>query len=383
MDQPTYDYIFSGFGLAACLTLDAMLENGCHNGKQILILDQTTNSTDKTWCYWEQGKGRYDALLLASWTKGWFIGANQKRECLQSKLVYKSINSATLRNHLLEKISDDPNITYRVEKVNGFSDHAHHVEVVTEANQYVTKKLFNSIPKTTVNFGNTPLLLQHFEGWFIQSAQLPFRKDEMILMDFSVAQKQSTRFMYVLPFSDTRALIEYTLFSPSLIDKTEYEDEIRAYLTQHGITDFEIEKTESGVIPMTVFPFWKANTKNVLNIGTAGGWTKPGTGYTFMRAMQLSAELVTDLKNNNTDFSKFFKPNRFLWYDRLLIEVLYANNAIGEKLFTALFTRVNPVSVLGFLQQKTNFFKELPILLACPPFPFLKAAWRSVKRYKY
>jgi len=382
MDQPVYDYIFSGFGLAGCLVLDAMIEAGCHDGKQILILDAETHPTEKTWCYWENGEGQYDALLSASWKKGWFIGTHQKKECLQSQLVYKSIASVSLKNHLLEKISRHENIQLKIETASDFLDDGILVRVTTKTNTYTTRKLFNSIPKTKPELGNTPLLLQHFEGWFIKSAQLPFLKDEMILMDFSVAQKGNTRFMYVLPFSNTQALIEYTLFSPNLIGKEEYENEIRAYLTKLGVTDYTIEKTESGVIPMTVYPFWKANTKNVLNMGTAGGWTKPATGYTFTSAVQRAQKLVACIQNEQTDFTRFFKPDRFLWYDRLLIEVLYYNNAIGQKLFTALFTRANTVQVLRFLQQKTNFLQELPILLACPKLPFLKAAFRSMRRYK-
>ena len=38
--------------------------------------------------------------------------------------------------------------------------------------------------------------------------------------------------MYVLPFSYTEALVEYTLFSKDLLEDKEYEDEIKQYLTQ-------------------------------------------------------------------------------------------------------------------------------------------------------
>jgi lycopene beta-cyclase len=379
MDQPVYDYIFSGFGLAAYLSLDAMLENGCLEGKQILIIDSPETATEKTWSYWERGKGRYDALLLASWKKGWFVSPNQQTECLQPELIYKSISSVALRNYLVEKIGKHETISITFENVVDFSDDGN---LTTNRNRYQSKKLFNSIPKANLDFGDTPVLLQHFEGWVIESTQLSFAQDEMLLMDFTVPQQNATRFMYVLPFSQTQALFEYTLFSPNLLDKHEYEQEIRAYLSSKNITDYTIQKKESGVIPMTVYPFWKANTKNILHIGSAGGWTKPGTGYTFLNAMPLATKLAQDLKNHNTDFSHFFKTNRFLWYDRLLIDVLYRDNASGQKLFTQLFTKANPANVLRFLQQQTNFWQELPILLACPTIPFLKAALRSLRPYK-
>ncbi|HOZ74210.1 MAG TPA: lycopene cyclase family protein [Flavobacterium sp.] len=382
MDQPVYDYIFSGFGLAAYLSLDAMLEIGCLEGKQILIIDSPEPPEEKTWSYWERGKGLYDVLLLASWKKGWFVSPHQQTECLRSELIYKSISSVALRNYLVEKIRKHDNISITFENVVDFSDDGNHISLTTNRNRYQSKKLFNSIPKTTLDFGDTPVLLQHFEGWVIQSPQLSFAQDEMVLMDFTVPQRHATRFMYVLPFSQTQALFEYTLFSPSLIDKNQYEQGIRDYLSSKNITEYTIEKTESGVIPMTVYPFWKANTKNILHIGTAGGWTKPATGYTFLNALPLAAKLANDIKNQNSDFTRFFKTNRFLWYDRLLIEVLYRDNASGQQLFTQLFTKANPANVLRFLQQQTHFWQELPILLACPKVPFIKAALRSLRPYK-
>jgi hypothetical protein len=68
MDQPVYDYIFSGFGLAAYLSLDAMLEIGCLEGKQILIIDSPEPPEEKpgvignevkactTCCFWLRKK---------------------------------------------------------------------------------------------------------------------------------------------------------------------------------------------------------------------------------------------------------------------------------------------------------------------------------------
>jgi len=100
-------------------------------------------------------------------------------------------------------------------------------------------------------------------------------------MDFSVEQQGNTRFMYVLPTSSTEALLEYTLFSKDLLSKDEYENEIETYLHKLGITEYEIVEKEQGTIPMTSYQFWKHNTKNILNIGSAGGWTKASTGYTF------------------------------------------------------------------------------------------------------
>jgi len=98
-------------------------------------------------------------------------------------------------------------------------------------------------------------------------------------MDFSVAQKGNCRFMYVLPTSETEALLEYTLFSQNLLPKTAYEEAIKEYLHKLGVTNYTITAREQGSIPMTTYDFTQHNSARILHIGTAGGWTKASTGY--------------------------------------------------------------------------------------------------------
>jgi lycopene beta-cyclase len=76
------------------------------------------------------------------------------------------------------------------------------------------------------------------------------------------------------------------------------------------ITDYEIiEKKEQGSI-MTCYPLEK-NTQRVLNIGTAGGWTKASTGYTFKNQIKKSTALITFLQGD--DLTKFHKRTKF-WF---------------------------------------------------------------------
>ena len=115
------------------------------------------------------------------------------------------------------------------------------------------------------NQSKYPVLQQHFIGWFIKSKESVFNPKQATFMDFSVAQKGNTRFMYVLPISKTEALLEYTLFSHHLLKKEEYETEIQNYIQKQGLTQYEIIEKEQGSIPMTCYPFWKHNTKNCTN----------------------------------------------------------------------------------------------------------------------
>ena len=82
--------------------------------------------------------------------------------------------------------------------------------------------------------------------------------------------------------------------------KEEYENGLKSYLKSKGIVDFIIEEKEQGSIPMTCFPFYKLNTPSLFHIGTAGGWTKPSTGFTFMNTSRKIESLLSFLKTKKT-----------------------------------------------------------------------------------
>jgi lycopene beta-cyclase len=187
--------------------------------------------------------------------------------------------------------------------------------------------------------------------------------------------------MYVLPTTENEALLEYTLFSHSLLKQEEYENEIQNYLEKLGITDYEIIEKEQGSIPMTCYPFWNANTKNVMQIGTAGGWTKASTGYTFKNSDKKSTELVAFLQFE-TDFRKFHKKTKFWFYDLLLLDVLNRKNELGATIFSALFKKGNPTLIFKFLDEETSLTEDVQVIWKCPEGLFIPALFRVLFRIK-
>lgn len=249
----------------------------------------------------------------------------------------------------------------------------------TSAGNFQGEKLFNSLynPNLVASQNNYPLVQQHFIGWFIKTKEPVFNPETATFMDFSINQKGNTRFMYVLPTSTTEALLEYTLFSPNLLKKEEYETEIENYITSLGITEYEIDEKEHGNIPMTCYPFWKHNTQNVLNIGSAGGWTKASTGYTFKNTTKKSKEVVQFLQKNS-DFRKFHKTSKFWFYDLLLIDILFHRNEIGSTIFSSMFKKAKAALIFKFLDEETSLWEDVKVIWQCPKMPFLKALFKRI-----
>ena len=369
-----YNYIFTGSGLSALMTVYEMLISGKFEDKSILLIDENTKKVnDRTWCFWDEDN-LFDEIVSKKWNQAIFANEKFNRVLELTPYQYKKINGLDFYEMVFKKISEHKNIHFLNQKVVDFTELGNHCIVKTEQETFTCNKIFNSIynPEVVKAQNKFPLIHQHFIGWFIKSKEAVFTPNCTTFMDFSVEQKGNTRFMYVLPTSTTEALLEYTLFSKNLLSKEEYEAEIQKYIENLGITEYEIIEKEEGNIPMTCYPFWKHNTKNIVNIGSAGGWTKASTGYTFKNASKKSKALVQFLKSES-DFTKFHKKDKFWFYDLLLLDILGSKNELGSKIFSSMFKSGNSTVIFKFLDEETSISEDLQVIWRCPKMIFVQA----------
>jgi lycopene beta-cyclase len=378
-----YDYIFTGAGLSALMTVYKMVVSGKFQNKRILLLDENAKQTnDRTWCFWAEANSIWEPSISKKWNSALFANADFELNLDLHPYRYSKIQGLDFYNQVWKLISKQENIDFVQEKVLEIEESETIILVKTENQSFSCSQLFNSIynsnpVKTQSKY---PLLQQHFVGWFIQTKTPVFNPEQATFMDFSVAQKGNTRFMYILPVSETEALLEYTLFSKELLSKEEYETEIENYIQKLGISQYQILEKETGNIPMTCYPFWKHNTQNVINIGTAGGWTKASTGYTFKNSDKKSTELVSFLETQ-TDFRKFHKKTKFWFYDLLLLDILDQKNETGAAIFSALFQKGNTQLIFKFLDEETSFWEDLQVIWKCPKGLFIKALLGRLFRF--
>ena len=376
-----YDYIFTGSGLAALMTVYKMIQSGDFKDKSILLIDQDTKKTnDRTWCFWQEGTSTWDQSVSKKWDSALFANAHFKRDLDLHPYHYNQIKGLDFYNQVFDLISKQKNIHFLNETVTDINELETHVFVATATENFTASAVFNSIYRKAEVETQTqyPVLQQHFIGWFIKSKEAAFNPNQATFMDFSVAQKGNTRFMYVLPTATNEALLEYTLFSHDLLAKSEYESEIQNYISKLGITDYEITEKEQGSIPMTCYPFWKKNSQRVLNIGTAGGWTKASTGYTFKNSDKKSTQLIAFLKQE-TDFRKYHKRSKFWFYDLLLLDILDRKNEKGAAIFSSMFKKGSPALIFKFLDEETTLYEDIKVILKCPKTPFIWSLVRSVR----
>ncbi|MBT8235257.1 MAG: lycopene cyclase [Bacteroidia bacterium] len=381
MVQDKFDYIIIGAGAAGLMLATAMDQDPFFASKRILLLEkQTTRSNDRTWSYWEKGSGIYDSILTRQWQQIKFKGANQALVKDIQPYSYKTLRGQDFYSYHYQKLEESNIVTLRHEAVLDLNESEDLVAVRTDLNSYSCSLVFNSLftPPSIKEQERYPLIQQHFVGWFIRADKPIFQENVATFMDFSVPQKGNTRFMYVLPFSEFEGLVEYTLFSRDLLELSEYEQAIKNYISEDlGCHSFEILEKEKGSIPMTAYNFQKRNTDRICHIGSAGGWTKPSTGFTFSNSMRMTQKVIALLKAGES-ITKLKPHGRHQFYDTLLLDILARKNHLGRSIFEAMFKKRSPQLILAFLEERTTIWQELAIILACPKRPFLSALFKRL-----
>ena len=363
-----YDYIICGAGLSGLILASRIFEDRFFDDKNILLIDKDLKSSvNKTWCFWETGNSVWKDYIVKSWDTVIFKSKGFKKEKSLQNYSYKMIKSKFFLDSIINKIKQANNFDFFQDEIVDFIESENNVLVKTKSNQFLANNVFNSCFDIDEIKSKTsyPFLLQHFLGWTIETKESVFNEKKATIMDFSIDQKDETRFFYVLPLSDKKALIEFTVFSKDLLKKDEYELELIKYIKSLKIDKYKIIENEFGVIPMTCYPFERKNTSKILNIGTAGGWTKPSSGYTFKFIEKNTIKLLAHIKKN-TQFSNFKIKTRHWIYDLIFLDVLYKNNYLGSNLFTKMFSKNPMEKIFMFLDNETSITDELKITASFP-----------------
>ncbi|MBT6081451.1 MAG: lycopene cyclase [Polaribacter sp.] len=375
-----YDYIIVGGGASGLMSAYRMSKDVFFDDKTILILDKVKkNSNDRTWCYWETENDEWNDIASASWKNIIFKSELYKTKESIAPYRYKMIRSKDFYSKIFTHLKTKPNITFQLANVLDIQQRADTAEVITTDTIFKTKTVLNSILFNDAYKNQTiyPVLQQHFVGFFIRTKKNYFDESAATFMDFTVAQKGNTRFMYVLPYAKNEALFEYTLFSKELLPYDHYKSEIEKYLKDKNITDYEIIEKEQGSIPMTSYKFWKNNSKNIIHIGTAGGWSKASTGFTFKNTTNKTAQLIKHIIEGKS-LTKFHKVKKFWFYDVLLLDILSQQNELGASIFGKMFQKNHPNQILKFLDEETSFLEDLKIQLKMPIWLFINALLKRI-----
>ncbi|MFM7176470.1 MAG: lycopene cyclase family protein [Bacteroidota bacterium] len=379
--QLTYDYIIIGAGAAGLHLAMQMAQEPFFNDKRVLLLDSDEKRTnDRTWCFWEEGIGSWDTIAKRIWKNGKvsFPGGDVSLD--MGSYCYKMVRGIDFYNHARTILEKCPSIEWKlggvVDVKSGDAMQVH----CSDGSNYTACHIFDSrMPSGYLqNATDVPAVSQHFLGWFVETEVDVFDADRFTMMDFRVPYKNTTCFTYVLPFDARRALVEFTLFTPELLEMHEYEKCLREYMEKIcGVKNYVISETEYGVIPMTAFDFNKSHSNNHTYIGTAGGWVKASTGYSFKNAQRNAAKIIANIKNDLHPH-KEVALERHRAYDLLLLDIFKYRNHLGNGIFEQMYRKNKAESIFRFLDSTSSISEDIRIISSLSPAPFLKSLSRHI-----
>ena len=186
-----------------------------------------------------------------------------------------------------------------------------------------------------------------------------FTKEEKIL-----------HFIYLLPFSHNKALVESTVFSKDAFHSAWYKEQINDYLKKNNIAEFKEQSSEEGVIPMFFAEEKRPTNLNIFNIGIRGGACKPSTVYAFSFLIK-QIQLLKNSKKNYVNTHKFLERKM----DKIFINFLKNNNENGQSLIK-LASNLNGNEFQSFMMGQSNLLTKLKIIKSMPKIPFIKELFK-------
>lgn len=382
-DDNHFDYIIIGNGLAGLQLALGLSKDPYFESFKIGLIDSSDKSiNDKTWSFWEKGKSQWDIMVQKEWHTAKFQSQSLSLSLSLGDYTYKSIRSIDFYNWVKKHLSSKTNFRYVLDHVQSI-DVSDKLQVVGNKKTYTAKHIFDS--RIPYEFYSKPskftLIHQHFKGWIIEAEKPCFQPNTFTMMDYRFRYKDSTSFIYVLPFSETKALVEFTFFTPYTVEEHIYDETIKKYLNEElKLENYDIIETEVGNIPMTDFPFWDYHTKQVTKIGTGGGWVKGSSGYSFKHTEKNVSQIIENIKSGKKPSEGLFQ-SKYKFYDTVFLNVLKNENDKGVWIFERFYSKNTIKTMFKFLDEETSFAEDITIMKSLFSLAFIKALFRVLFRF--
>jgi lycopene beta-cyclase len=203
-----------------------------------------------------------------------------------------------------------------------------------------------------------------------------------IIMDATVDQLDGYRFLYTLPFSPTRLLIEDTRYADGeTLDRATLRRDVETYATSQGWTIKTVVREEVGVLPIAlagdIDAYWRVS--DLPEVGLRAALFQPITGYSLPDAARLADEIAALPELTTATVRACVEArSKQRWgeraYYRLLNRMLFKAAKPGQR-FVVLerFYRLQQALVERFYAGRITLADKARILIGKPPVPIAAA----------
>ncbi|MEN1705085.1 MAG: lycopene cyclase family protein [Planctomycetota bacterium] len=336
-----------------------------------VIEPKTAWANDRTWCTWRFDDTPDQPAETHRWMRMRVRGGGFDTELDISAHPYIHIPSGGFFEDISACLARSGRCRIVMGATAESMSETEHGVVLEMRNGHATETLrfehvFDGRPISRDAIPSDRSLIQHFLGQEVEFDSDVLQPDVATVMDFEIDQTEGLAFMYVLPFSSRRALLEATFMTPPSNESPDYEYAIERYCDREfGTQPARVLRRECGGLPMTTASLGPESSNRIWQIGTRAGIARASTGYAF-DAIQRDSRAVCDALERGTPRPRPPRPRLLGHLDAALLSLLVDTPAAGPEIFGRLFSRAPTSSLLRFLNDRPSVADTLAVTWAMP-----------------
>ena len=379
----SFDVIILGGGCAGLSLATQLASLGGTCPRVVVLEGRAVYTHDRTWCFFKNPQAPVQHSVQHAWPLMRITSGTGSVTVDCGSMPYEMVHAGQFYQSAQSIISQSDHIDLRmgvaITKAPEKRDGVWRVDTVV--GEFHAPYVIDTRPAKRPERDGAKLW-QSFYGQEIECNADTFDVGCGDLMDFSAANAcgaqaafpDAVSFVYVLPTTARRALLEFTVFGPDPLNPDLLHDLLaKAIMQRVGSTQFSLLRSEHGVLPMgTLSPVSRHDASYVFAGLTAGG-ARPSSGYAFARIQRWAASCAEALASGQGPVGH--APDGFILraMDALFLKLVRAHPQAAPDLFAALFSGTNTESLIRFLSDRATLADNVRVVAALLPMPLLRA----------
>ena len=368
------DIAILGGGCAGLSLAMRLAELGEPSPHAVVLESRARYVQDRTWCFWDDGTARLRHLVRHRWPAV-SVAAGLRRETLDCRAMsYQMIPADVFYTAAGGMIAQNPRIELAMNEtiVSEPRKAGLRWRIETSAGVRFAKWIVDTRPGRSPD-GGAAILWQSFSGWEIECAEARFDPGSATLMEFFSGRAGEIVFLYLLPFSSRRALIEATVLAPQPLGPSELAASLESLVhRQVKGAGYAVLRSEHGVLPMGQAAPAPNPDVTWVRAGAAAGGVRAASGFAFQRIQRWAEDCAAALAAGLPPRAHPPDPWSLRSMDQLFLRVLRARPEIAPELFLKLFAIKTPGRIVRFMSDCATMADCAAIITALPAGPFLR-----------